>query len=101
MVTWGHLIRGGSSWSADFDGGILRAPFCAFVVPNEAGVSSSYQGTVSFFASPTLHNRIFLKKNPAKQSIGFVESKTLYSQRLYALGGWCVRYGWMGGRERV
>jgi hypothetical protein len=28
----GHLIRGGSSWSADFDSGVLRAPFCAFVV---------------------------------------------------------------------
>jgi hypothetical protein len=34
----GHLIRGGSSWSTDFDGGILRAPFCAFAVLNEAGV---------------------------------------------------------------
>ena len=32
----GHLIRGGSGWSADFDSGVLRAPFCAFVVLNEA-----------------------------------------------------------------
>jgi hypothetical protein len=34
----GHLICGGSSWGADFDGGILQTPFCAFVVLNEAGV---------------------------------------------------------------
>jgi hypothetical protein len=38
VVDLGHLIRGGRSWSANLDGGILRAPFCAFVVLNEAGV---------------------------------------------------------------
>ena len=35
----GHLIRGGSSWSADFVSGVVRAPFCAFVVLNDAGTS--------------------------------------------------------------
>ena len=34
----GHLIRGGGSWSVDFDSGVLRAPFCAFVVLNETGM---------------------------------------------------------------
>jgi hypothetical protein len=34
----GHLIWGGSIWSADFVSGVLRVPFCAFVVLNEAGM---------------------------------------------------------------
>jgi len=36
--TLGHLIRGGSSWGMDDDVGILRTPFCSFVVLDEDGV---------------------------------------------------------------
>ena len=39
-LVWGlgHLIRGGSSWGMDDDVGILRTPFCSFVVLDEDGV---------------------------------------------------------------